>query len=67
LYKKLFDYFKHERYYSPALAHFHLFLKLEDYELFKELFKYEKIKKGCLLKDAKSLYASIPNGNKLYN
>lgn len=42
-------------------------MRLKDYELFGELFKYEKIKKGCLLKDAKGIYASIANGKQLYD
>jgi hypothetical protein len=29
---------------------------MKDYEVFKELFDYEKVKKGCLLKEVKNIY-----------
>lgn len=67
LYKKLFDYFAAEKQHHSDIASFNNFLKLKDHELFKELFRYEKLKKGCLLKDAKRIYESIANGVELYH
>lgn len=67
LYKRLFDYFAGEKQNHSEIASFNSFLKLKDHELFKELFRYEKIKKGCLLKDAKRIYESIHNGVELYH
>ncbi len=40
---------------------------MQDFQLFRELFKYEKIKKGCLLKDAKQIYSQMIDGNQFYN
>jgi hypothetical protein len=31
------------------------------------MFRYEKVKKGCLLKDAKHIYEGAPNGVELYH
>lgn len=67
LYKKLFNYFASEKQNHSEISSFNSFLKLKDHELFKELFRYEKIKKGCLLKDAKKIYESINNGVELYH
>lgn len=54
LYRHLWTYFQAEKH--PHLTSFNSFLKLRDHELFKEMFRYEKVKKGCLLKDAKHIY-----------
>jgi hypothetical protein len=62
LYKKLFDYFVAEKYSNNNISSFNHFLKLKDHDLFKELFNYEKVKKVCLLEDAKNIYEAIPNG-----
>ena len=65
LYRHLWTYFQAEKH--PHLTSFNSFLKLRDHELFKEMFRYEKVKKGCLLKDAKHIYQSAPNGIELYH
>ncbi len=44
---------------NEKLKNFHDLLQMRDFELFRQFFEMQKVKKGCLLKDIKEIYEQV--------